>query len=260
MWSSVSRAIAALTSSGQEDRHYEIAAERIQEALLTVDVPQIAGLEVGVRAEPARLVGGDYVDLFTCDAQIMFGLGDASGKSLGAALNAMMLRYLVRGLTAALGHGQIEAIMRHTNAVVAEDFRNTDYFITLLIGILDPVSGRLRIVNAGHEPAMILRRASSQVEMLTKHGIVLGVDQQTRYPLEEASLDVGDRAVFYTDGLTEASDRRGELFTAQRVRENIVAHRDLSAQDLANELFEAVKAYGDGQMRDDATILVIHRT
>jgi phosphoserine phosphatase RsbU/P len=261
MWTSVSSTIAALTSSAEAESHrqYDIAAERIQQALLTVKVPEVTGLELGLRAEPARLVGGDYIDVFSREGCLLFGLGDASGKSLGAAMNALMLRYLLRGLTAVLGHGQIEAIVGHTNSVISEDLYETDYFITLLLGTLDPASGRLRLVNAGHEPAMILREGAGKVEVMTRHGIVLGVNRQSTYPLEETMLGIGDRAVFYTDGLTEATNTHGELFTAQCLRENIVAHRDLSPQALADELFETVKAYSDGQMRDDATILVVRR-
>ncbi|MBV8148707.1 MAG: serine/threonine-protein phosphatase [Candidatus Eremiobacteraeota bacterium] len=256
----MSSTIAALTSAAKADREYDIAAERIQQALLTVKVPAIAGLELGVRAEPARLVGGDYIDIFCRDGCLLFGLGDASGKSLGAAVNALMLRYLLRGLTAALGHGQIEAIVRHTNSVVSEDLHETDYFITLIMGTLDPRSGHLRLVNAGHEPAMVLREGAADVQVMTRHGIVLGVDRQTNFPLEETTLGIGDRAVFYTDGLTEATNTRGELFTAECLRENVVAHRDLSPQALADELFETVKAYSDGQIRDDATVFVVRRT
>jgi sigma-B regulation protein RsbU (phosphoserine phosphatase) len=260
MWSSLSRTISGLTAGGEPDPLYDIAAERIQQALLTVNVPTISGLELGVRAEPARLVGGDYIDVFLRDGHLVFGLGDASGKSLGAAVNALMLRYLLRGLTTALGHRQIEAIMGHANAVISEDLYETDYFITLLVGSLDPKSGCLRVVNAGHEPVMIVRKGNPEVEVLTSHGIVLGVDMDSRYALEETTIGIGDRAIFYTDGLTEATNERGELFTATRLREHIAANRNLSAQQLADELFETVKAYGNGQLRDDATLLVVHRT
>ncbi len=259
MWSSISKAISALTAGEQAEPYYDIAAERIQNALLKIQLPEVNGLELGARAEPARLVGGDYIDVFRSGDHLLFGLGDASGKSLGAAINALMLRYLVRGLTQALGHERLEAIIGHTNQVVAEDLDDTDYFITLLLGTISATSGRLRIVNAGHEPALILRAQAREVEVLTMHGLVLGIDRKTPYSVEECTLDFGDRAVIYTDGLTEASNTRGELYTLERLRENFLAHRELNAQELADELFDAVKAFSNGQMRDDATILVIHR-
>ncbi len=257
MWQSVSKAIGALTVGGDAARQYDIAAERIQSALLNVNLPKLDGLDLGVHAEPARLVGGDYIDVFARDRHLLFGLGDASGKSLGAAINALMLRYLLRGLIQVLGHDQLAAIARHVNQVVCEDFDDTDYFITLAVGTVHVESGRLNIVNAGHEPPLILRNGASGVEVLGRHGIVLGVDPNARYEPQETTLHNGDRAVIYTDGLTEASNESGELFTAERLKETFLEHRYLDAQELADALFDAVKTYAGDNMRDDATILVI---
>jgi|SRR5580700_329551 sigma-B regulation protein RsbU (phosphoserine phosphatase) len=259
MWQSVSKAIGALTSGDDAVRQYDIAAERIQSALLNISVPVVRGLDVGVRAEPARLVGGDYIDLFSRGDHLLFGLGDASGKSLGAAINALMLRYLLRGLVQALGDEQLTEIVRHANDVVAQDLEETDYFITLLLGVLHPDSGDLKIVNAGHEPPLILREGAADIEVMSVHGIVLGVDRRVSYPIQETTLEVGDRVIIYTDGLTEASNTRGELFTIARLREAFLEHRYLGAQELADRLFDDVKAYSDDNLRDDTTILVIRR-
>jgi phosphoserine phosphatase RsbU/P len=259
VWQSVAKAIGALTAGDDAARQYDIAAERIQSALLNITVPRVAGLDVGVHAEPARLVGGDYIDVFSRGDHLLFGLGDASGKSLGAAINALMLRYLLRGLIQVLGHGELSAIARHTNDVVLEDLDETDYFITLLLGTLDAQTGCLEVVNAGHEPPLILRHSASDVEIMGEHGIVLGVEPGARYAVAETVLEVGDRAVMYTDGLTEASNEKGELFTVERLRGRLVQHRYLGAQELADALFEDVKAYSGDNMRDDATILVVRR-
>jgi serine phosphatase RsbU (regulator of sigma subunit) len=155
MWQSVSKIIGALTSGDDGARQYDIAAERIQSALLNVKAPDISGLDLGIHAEPARLVGGDYIDVFLRDGHLLFGLGDASGKSLGAAINALMLRYLLRGLIQVLGPEKLAAIVRHTNDVVIQDLEETDYFITLVIGTVHPVSGKFKVLNAGHEPALL---------------------------------------------------------------------------------------------------------
>jgi phosphoserine phosphatase RsbU/P len=259
MWQSVAKAIGALTAGDDAARQYDIAAERIQSALLNVTVPKVQGLDVGVHAEPARLVGGDYIDVFSRGDHLLFGLGDASGKSLGAAINALMLRYLLRGLIQVLGRGELAAIARHANDVVLEDLEETDYFITLLLGTIDAGSGRFEVVNAGHEPPLVLRRSANDVEIMGRHGIVLGVEPGARYPIQETTLEPGDRVILYTDGLTEASNERGELFTLERLRERLVQHRYLGAQELADALFEDVKAYSDDNMRDDATILVVRR-
>ncbi|MFZ0032670.1 MAG: PP2C family protein-serine/threonine phosphatase [Candidatus Cybelea sp.] len=255
---SVYDAVGNLTDS---ERDFGLAAQRIQEALLTVDVPTISGLDLGVRAAPARLVGGDYIDLFPINEnQLVFGLGDASGKSLSAALNALMLRYLVRGLVRVLGSQELELITAHTNGVVAEDLRDGDHFITFVIGAIDACSGLLRIVNAGHEPPLILRSGGASVETLSAHNLVLGVNKDVTFIPEETLLGIGDRAVIYTDGLTEATNKQGELFTIERLKETVLAHSDLGAQELSETLFETVKTYAGQEMRDDATVLVILRT
>ena len=258
MWNSLYRAFGALADS---ERDFNLAAQRIQAALLTVAVPTVAGLDIGVCASPARLVGGDYIDLFPVgDQKLVFGLGDASGKSLSAALNALMLRYLVRGLVKALSCDQLEAITGHANDVVTEDLRDSDHFITFLIGSIEVSSGLMRIVNAGHEPPLILRVGASSVETLPGRNLVLGVDGGLIYASEATTLAVGDLVVTYTDGLTEATNIRGELFTIERLEETILAHRDLGCASLAECLFETVKNYAGQNLRDDATVLVLRRT
>jgi sigma-B regulation protein RsbU (phosphoserine phosphatase) len=258
MWASLYHAVGSLTDS---ERDFGRAAQRIQEALLTVNVPRIAGLDVGVKAAPARLVGGDYIDLFPIDErQLVFGLGDASGKSLSAALNALMLRYLVRGLVRVLGSEELGSITEYTNSIIEEDLRDGDHFITFVIGAIDACSGVLKIVNAGHEPALILRSGCLSVETMANHNLVLGVNAKATFTPEETLLNIGDRAVIYTDGLTEATNKQGELFTIERLKETILAHRKLGAQELSETLFETVKTYAGQEMRDDATVLVIHRT
>jgi sigma-B regulation protein RsbU (phosphoserine phosphatase) len=105
-----------------------------------------------------------------------------------------------------------------------------------------------------------LRHEAPSVEVMDAHGIVLGVDSGAQYQVQETTLEIGDRVVLYTDGLTEASNDRGELFTLERLREQLLEHRYLSAQDLADRLFDDVKIYSNDNMRDDATIFVVRRS
>ncbi|MDQ2865312.1 MAG: SpoIIE family protein phosphatase [Candidatus Eremiobacteraeota bacterium] len=260
MYASIRRAIANLTTGEDSERHFNLAAERIQRALLDVSVPRITGAEIGVHAEPARLVGGDYIDLFaSTDGTFVFGLGDASGKSLAAALNALMLRYLVRGLVTALGTEKLVPIVTYTNSVVADDMAE-DAFITFLLAAFDATTGSLRVVNAGHEPPLIFSAATREVRTMDVHDIVLGIARETFYKQEETGLDIGDVAVFYTDGLTEATNDDGELFTIERLKRALLERAHLPAQVIAETIFDAVKLYSAGPLRDDATLLVLRRT
>lgn len=260
MWGPIGRAVAAFTD-GDDDarRHFELAATRIQHALLDVVVPDVPNYELGIHAEPARLVGGDYIDLYPCgDDALAFGLGDASGKSLAAALNSLALRSLVRGLIKALGTGDLVEIVTHANDVLVEDTDGAS-FITFLFGVIEFKSGRLRVVNAGHEPPLILRAGASAVVTLDEHDIVLGITKETAYREVECLLEAGDIAVFYTDGLTEATNDQGEMYTIEGLKAELLRSRDLPASALADQMFAAVKAYAISPMRDDSTIFVAKR-
>jgi sigma-B regulation protein RsbU (phosphoserine phosphatase) len=255
MDTAIRRAIAALTFGADAQRHFDLAADRIAHALLEVTLPPIDGIALGVRAEPSRLVGGDYIDVFASGgAGVVFALGDASGKSLAAAL---MLRYLVRGLVTALGTADLAVLVKHANTVVTQDV-DDDSFVTFVIGEVDRAAGVLRLVNAGHEPALVLRSGAQRVAVTEAHGLVLGVNAGTVYREQRIPVAPGDTIVLYTDGLTEATNERGELFTIDRLCEDIVAHRALPAQELADSVFQTVRAFAAGELRDDSTILVLH--
>lgn len=260
MDASIRRAIAALTRGDDAERHYDLAAQRIQRALLEVDVPPVEGLEIGLHAEPARLVGGDTLDLFLHGGRtLVFAMGDASGKSLAAAMTALMVRYLVRGLVRALGVRDLGLLGRHINDVVSEDL-DDGTFITFLLGVYEPAHRSLRVVNAGHEPPLVLRRDSPAVETIDAHGVVLGIERDAAYAETGCGLGEGDLVVLYTDGLTEATNDRGELYTLARLEENLLEFRKRSAQEVADAIFEAVCTYSAGELRDDATVLVLRRT
>jgi sigma-B regulation protein RsbU (phosphoserine phosphatase) len=178
---------------------------------------------------------------------------------LAAALNSLMLRYLVRGLVRALDADDLVSVVTHANVVLYEDMADDD-FITFLLGAVDCDTGQLRVVNAGHEPPLILARDAQDTITLDCHDIVLGISETTDYRQEEYLLRPGDTAVFYTDGLTEATDTHGEMYTIAGLKKELVRSRHLSAQDLATAMFEAVKSYAVAPLRDDSTIFILRRT
>jgi sigma-B regulation protein RsbU (phosphoserine phosphatase) len=260
MDSTIRRAVAALTFGADARRHFDLAADRIAHALLDIAIPDVEGIELGLCAQPSRLVGGDYIDLVPGRrGRVFFGLGDASGKSLAAALNALMLRYLVRGLVTALGTGDLPLLVKHANTVVTQDV-DGDSFITFVCGEVDTDAGTLRMVNAGHEPALILRRDAANIDVTRDHGIVLGVSADASYREIVIPVAAGDIVVMYTDGLTEATNARGELYTIDRLCDDILAHRTLPPQALADSVFATVRKFAGDELRDDSTILVLRFT
>jgi phosphoserine phosphatase RsbU/P len=253
-------AVTALTLGNDAERHFDLAAKRIQESLLAVTVPSLHGFELGVHAEPARLVGGDYIDLYpTSPSSLVFALGDASGKSLAAAMTALMLRYLVRGLVTAQGTDDLPRHLGHINRVVSEDLTD-GAFITFIFGVLDARTGRFRAANAGHESPLLLRAGSPSMETLDAHGIVLGIDMEATFQEVACDLAPGDIVVIYTDGLTEATNERGEMYTIERLSEDVIRNRHLDAPALAETVFATVRKFATGELKDDATIFTVKRT
>src|SRR5579875_2859943 len=218
------------SSLGVPDLVSEFAgvAEQIQRALLDVGIPSLPGLDVGIRAAPARLVGGDYLDIITRPGRApLFAIGDVSGKSLPAAMRAVMLKYLVRGLTVAL---------------------------------TDDLALILRQANAGHDPPLAYRASQGKIEHLPPSGLVLGVERGTRYRVQTTMLEPEDAIVFYTDGFTDARSPGGEQFTLARIEEGLMEMRALTAQAMAEALFERVEAHAAGTLADDASIMVVRVT
>jgi phosphoserine phosphatase RsbU/P len=258
MFYSIGRAIASLDGHNLL-QEFEGVADRIQRSLLTIDVPHAPGIEIGVRAAPARIVGGDYVDVLARPGTTpIFAIGDVSGKSLPAALRAMALKYLIRGLVSVLG-GDVVTVVTRANEVVCADIE-PDSFITFCIAQLSADNRLLRLANAGHDPPLVLRAATAQIEQLDSGGLVLGIDTEVRYREQSVPLKPGDVVAFYTDGFTEARSPEGEQFTLAHVKDGLLEFQDLPAQQLADALFERIEAYSAGTLNDDATILTVRIT
>ena len=132
--------------------------------------------------------------------------------------------------------------------------------MSLFLGHLDPESGRLTYVNAGHDAPLILRRDSNTCEELHATGLVSGILPDA--PLSAASivLGPGDLLYGYTDGLREAQSPAGDEFSAERLMDLLVAHRALPAPEIAGQMTEEVRKFIDGgEPQDDMTQLVVRR-
>jgi sigma-B regulation protein RsbU (phosphoserine phosphatase) len=256
MFYSIGRAIASLDSRNLV-QEFEDVADRIQQSLLTITVPAVPGLDIGIRAAPARIVGGDYVDIIAHPGRpTLFAIGDASGKSLPAALRAMTLRYLVRGLASVLGDDLASLVARANEVVCADD--EPERFVTFAVATVLDKNRTLKLANAGHDPPLIHRAATGSIEIPENSGLVLGVEAAARYVEQRIALSPGDIVAFYTDGFTEARNPDGEQFTLARVRDGLLDVHGLSAQGIADALFNRIEAYAAGTpFADDATLLVL---
>jgi len=236
------------------ERELELAAA-IQRQILPRDLPEVAGLEIAAKNVPTRQVGGDYYDLFPLSrGRLGFIVADVSGKGIPAAL-------LVSTVHAAV-HLQIDEAPTVADLIGRIDrhlqrYAVTRKFLTCFFGLLEPDTGTLRYVSAGHNPAL-LRRASGGIELLGATGVPLGMFPKAQWKEQEARIGAGDLLCVYTDGVTEALNAREEEFGMARLSD-LLATSD-SPTELCREVFAAVDAFAAGVPQyDDQTLLLVRR-
>jgi sigma-B regulation protein RsbU (phosphoserine phosphatase) len=232
-------------------------ARRIQQRLLPEGPPDVPGLEIAGRSEPAREVGGDYYDHFDLGGgSVLLVIADVSGKGVPAAL-------LMSGFRASLMSQDAHSLGPERLAARVNEFLHrsveTGKFVTAFLGFLDAASGRLVYANAGHNPPALLRR-DGRVDWLAAGGVVLGILPQFRFESGETTLEHGDLLALYTDGVTEGADAAGELWGEERLVAALRRLADLPCADAGEALVREVRAYeGETGPADDITVLLARR-
>jgi serine phosphatase RsbU (regulator of sigma subunit) len=229
-------------------------ARRIQHALLPKGVPTLEGWEISPFYRPARQVGGDFYDFLELpNDHLGLVVGDATGKGVPAALVMSSARSMLRALAQASESSPGEVLRRANDPLVMDIPANM--FVTCFYAILDPKSGRLVYANAGHDMPYLCR--SGDVEELRARGMPLGLMPGMGYEEKETILEADEAALFYSDGLVEAHDPKGEMFGFPRLRELIGEHGEESS--LEDLLLEELHSFvGEGwEQEDDITLLTL---
>jgi sigma-B regulation protein RsbU (phosphoserine phosphatase) len=238
------------------EREMQVAAE-IQRQILPKGAPAVAGYQLVGWNRPARQVGGDYYDLLALpDGRVELVVGDVSGKGIPAALMVSTLHSALRLLLDQAGFGPslLERMNRH---ILESSMANK--FITLIIAELEPWSGVLRYLNAGHNPGFLVR-TDSRVEELSAGGVPLGLLPDSRYQPREVMVEPGDVVCFYSDGITEALSIDDEEFGNERLIEILRRHRGFTLQEVLETIQGAVTRFAVGKPQyDDQTVVLLRR-
>lgn len=238
------------------EREMQLASE-IQRQILPKGAPVVPGFQLGGWYRPARQVGGDYYDLFPLrDGRIGLVLGDVSGKGMPAALMVSTLHSALRLLLdqVAFGPALLEKLNRHISESSA-----ANKFITMLLAELDPLSGVLHYMNAGHNPGILLRRDGS-VEELGAGGLPLGLMPEARFQSRALTLGRGDMMCIYSDGITEAESPAEEEFGMGRLIELLRAGQSSPLPELIEAIPAAVGGFSEGRPQgDDQTLVLLRR-
>src|ERR687898_953500 len=200
-------------------------ARRIQQASLPMEVPTLEGWQISPYYQPAREVGGDFYDFFELeDGRVVVVVGDATGKGMPAALIAEATSNMLRAVAQALGSSSPGGVLSRVNETLLARIPD-NMFVTCFYAILEPNSGSLSYANAGHD-LPYLYRGRGEAEELRARGMPLGLMPGMGYEEKEIILDAGEGVLFYTDGLVEAHEPKGEMFGFPRLRELVAEHAE----------------------------------
>ena len=238
-------------------RDVEVAARLAAQSMPTAP-PQVDGLDVAGRSDPARLAGGDFFTYVEVADGLVFAVGDVSGKGLGAALVMTTMTSAVHA--AALrtqGHDPAEILVAVSTETAAH-LSDTGMFVTVVIGHWSPASKQLRLANAGHSPVVFLPAAAEPVEIPADHPPVgvLPIETAVARTLEFGD---GDRLAMGSDGLVEESGVDGtQLGSAALAAQLRAGPAGESAMETVERCFAYLEEYAcSAEPADDRTLLMV---
>ena len=243
----------------------ELAAARaIQESALPrtfPPYPDITKFDVYATMDAAREVGGDFYDFFLIgdsgpdSGKLAFLIADVSGKGVPAALFMMKAITLIR--RDLLGGSELGKAIENANEELA-DGNDTCMFVTMWVGVLDYETGHVEYVNAGHNPPLLWKEETGWCWLEEKSGLPLGLIVGNSYDTLSLDCNVGDKILLYTDGVTEAMSKEGELYGEGRLE--VVANENVETrpEELVRAVRRGVASHAqDAEQSDDITILAI---
>lgn len=231
-------------------------ATQIQTSMLPTDFPDREEVALFASMSPAREVGGDFYDFFMLDDRhLAIVMADVSGKGVPAALFMVIGKTLIKDHTSP--GCDLGEIFSRVNNLLCES-NSEGLFITAFEGVLDLVTGEFSFVNAGHEMPMISRGGKAFEAHKVRPGFVLAGMEDVRFRAGSLTLEPGDKLFQYTDGVTEATNAREELYGMQRLTDALASCSACSPEDILPAIRRDIdKFVGDAPQFDDITMLCL---
>ena len=234
-------------------------AHNIQMAMLPKifpPYPERSDIDIFGKLTPAKAVGGDLFDFYILNEQLLFCIGDVSGKGIPAALIMAVIRAMFRTISA---HEQKpHLIVNSLNHAMSED-NDSNFFVTLFVGTLDLHTGHLRYCNAGHDFPLLIGQDVSPLPC--DSNIPIGLMPDWEYTAQETDLAPGTTIFLYTDGLNEAENKDQEQFSEERMLREVQTmqeNRQYHPEELVTHMVDAVHDFiGDAEQSDDLTMLAV---
>ncbi|MBI3863616.1 MAG: SpoIIE family protein phosphatase [Planctomycetia bacterium] len=253
------RLVVSYTEKVKQDNEMQIA-QGVQRALLPESLPQVAGYEFFATYESAQAVGGDYYDCFMLPGgkRVAIAFGDVAGKGVPAALVVSRLSSAVQS-TMEFVPDVGEALAKINDHMCAHAVEGR--FVTFTLAIIDTESHEMSLSIAGHMSPMV-RKIDGAIEEFPEEavGMPLGVVAGMPYDVLKRTLQPGETVVLYTDGVSEAMNHGGDLYTPERLRD-VIAKNSPVPSALGKIIRDDVRKHADGRYQnDDITLMVYGRT
>jgi serine phosphatase RsbU (regulator of sigma subunit)/ketosteroid isomerase-like protein len=233
-------------------------ARRIQQASLPNEVPELEGWQISPYYQPAREVGGDFYDFhLLSEGRLGLVVGDATGKGVPAALVMSTTCGMLQAVSQTLDSSSPGEVLSRVNETLLSRIP-TNMFVTCFYAILNPKRGHLVYANAGHDLPYL--QHGDEAKELRARGMPLGLMPASSYEENEIVIDAGESVLFYSDGLVEAHNPEGQMFSFPRLRALVAKHTWEGAlgEYLLEELYSFV---GEGwEQEDDITLLTLRRS
>ncbi|MBN1166840.1 MAG: SpoIIE family protein phosphatase [Methanospirillaceae archaeon] len=233
-------------------------AFQIQESILPSHFPDIQGFQVTAYSKPAREVGGDFYDFIQFEKnECGFLIADVSGKSIPAAIFMGLSCMTIRAAAEWVRHPG-KAVSLANNLIYK--YVESGMFFSLFYGILDAETGNVRYCNAGHPPPVLVRKDGG-IQLLTKTGKIIGFEKDEVYHDETVMLNVGDLLFCYTDGVSESTNKEGDMYGMPRISRVLAEVREQATEEVVSSILSDISQFiGKSPQSDDITVLMIKRT
>jgi len=235
----------------------ELEAGRVvQFALIPDENPALSGWDIWLFTRPANEVGGDLVDYLKIDDnRLGITLGDVAGKGLGAALFMAKLQATFRAL--APSFSSLNQLAVEMNRIFCRDGL-PERFVSLVYLELEPDSGKVHLLNAGHLPPLAIR--SGKLKELSRGGPALGILPKATYEEQHIDLQPGDLLFVYSDGITESQNEQGEFFGERHLQKLLTKWKNLPSEKIGTRVLEEVDVFiGDARPSDDVSLVILKR-
>jgi sigma-B regulation protein RsbU (phosphoserine phosphatase) len=232
-----------------------LIARQIQKSFLPDRFPTVPGFDFDAVNISSEEVGGDYFDVVPIvENQLGIAIADVSGHGVPASL--IMASFRASLLAEIRNNYAIRVIMRKVNNLICESVKHGE-FVTGVYGVLDMRNRILTFTNAGHNPPLLLRH-DDRVESLREGGLPLGVLENREYEERPLHIDSGDILIFYTDGITETENEKGQHFGTERLIALVKENRNRPVREIRERIIDAVLSFrsSDRQL-DDLTLMLI---